>query len=235
MRVSLSEIQTFITKACVATRLPLGLAEDAGHAARHAIQRGSGQLEAFVEAIEAMAQNRSVTYDIDKAIMGHFVPHDSDKNLSALHAGPSACDFIFLNETQNVKQGHITLISIDVPAVVIYQASVVSENVDSKYSLSWHISGASILHGICWQGSLLFTEGTLADLLSSHSSEISLQLVELGDPLDKSTSKFVDQVNSPQVEERVWNNILKYAGRSLVETTETSRLTGAGAGVLDTD
>ena len=235
MRVSLSEIQTFITKACVESGLPLGLAQDAAHAARHVIQRGSGQLEAFVKAIDAIDQNRSVAYDIDKAILGHFIPSHLDKHLSALHAAPSACDLILLNETQRTEQDYITLTNVDVPAVVIAEVSVASEHIDTKFCLSWNINGAYDVHGICWQGSLVFIKGTVTELLSTQFSEITLKPVELETKFEKVIPKFVDQVTSPHIEEGTWERILTYADRSLVKATETSRLTGAGAGVIDKD
>ena len=235
MRVSLSEIQTFITKACVEAGLPLGLAQDAGHAARHVIRHGSRQLETFVKAIDTIDQKRSVTYDIDKANLGHFIPSHLDKHLSALYAAPSACDLLLLNETQRTEQDYITLTNVDIPAVVIAEVSAASENIDRKFCLSWNINGTYDVHGICWQGSLVLIKGTVTELLSTQSSEMTLKPVELENKFEKCIPECVDQVASPHIEEKTWERILTYVDRSLVKATETSRLTGAGAGVIDKD
>ena len=43
------------------------------------------------------------------------------------------------------------------------------------------------------------------------------------------------QRDGVDIDEATWRRVAAYADRLLVVATETSRLTGAGAGVIDTD
>jgi len=42
-------------------------------------------------------------------------------------------------------------------------------------------------------------------------------------------------MNGIIVDDTCWSRVLAYAARCLVEATDASRLTGAGAGVVDSD
>ncbi|SVD14893.1 uncharacterized protein METZ01_LOCUS367747, partial [marine metagenome] len=41
--------------------------------------------------------------------------------------------------------------------------------------------------------------------------------------------------NNLNIDTSTWNNLSKYAERLLVPSSDTSRMTGAGAGTIDTD
>ena len=111
----MSEVQTFVWKAAVAVGLPLGLSEDAGRAARSMVASGVGSFAAFVDAHGAIDKGRSTGFDTDRAIGGNFCQKPASRLLSAMRAGPSACDLIASAASAEIGLGRITLFGVDVP------------------------------------------------------------------------------------------------------------------------
>lgn len=235
MHVSLSEVQTTVCKAAVAVGLPLGLGEDAGRAARHMMASGVGSLAAFVDALDAVDKGRSTGFDADRAIAGDFNPKPADQLLSALRAGPSACDLIASAASTDVGDGRITLTDVDVPVVVLFEALIASADTDKGQCVAWNVGGGGAVEAVCWQGSLVLIRGSLEDLLTTDSTEVTMRLVAQEPRVSAITVGQRIQRDAVEIDEATWCRVTTYAGRLLVKATETSRLTGAGAGVVDTD
>ena len=94
MHVSLSEVEAAVAKAAMAVGLPPGLGEDAGRAARLMLRTGLGALSDLVGALDAVDGGASVGFDADRAPAGMLVPANGARQLSALRAGPTACDLL---------------------------------------------------------------------------------------------------------------------------------------------
>ena len=94
MHVSLSEIEAAVAKAVMSVGLPLGLGEDAGRAARLMLRSNLGTLSDLVDALDAVDGGASVGFDADRVSAGRLVPMHGAKQLSALQAGPTACDLL---------------------------------------------------------------------------------------------------------------------------------------------
>ena len=96
MHVSLSEVEAAVAKAAMAVGLPPGLGEDAGRAARLMLRTGLGVLSDLVDALDAVDGGASVGFDADRASAGMLVPENGARQLSALRAGPTACDLLLV-------------------------------------------------------------------------------------------------------------------------------------------
>lgn len=235
MHVSLSEVQTTVCKSAVAVGLPFGLGEDAGRAARHMMASGIGSLAAFVDALDAVDQEQSTGFDAERAIAGNFGPKPGGQLLSALHAGPSACDLVASMASTVLKIERITLTDIDVPTVILFEALAASVDMDKGQCVAWNLGGGGVIEAVCWRGSLALIKGTPEDLLEAGSTEITLRLVARKPRAQAITVDQRIQRDGVEIDEAMWRRVTAYADRLLVKATETSRLTGAGAGVVDTD
>ncbi len=235
MHVSLSEVQTTIAKAAVAVGLPLGLGEDAGRAARHMMASGVGSCSAFIDALDAVDTGRSTGFDVDRAVAGDFGPKPAGLRLSAIRAGPSACDLVAAAARTDIAVRRITLDRIDVPIVILFEALAASADMDSGPCVAWNAAGGAAIQAVCWHGALALIQGTLADLLVPHSGEITMHLVAQQPRGPAITIDPRRQRDGVEIDPATWRRVTAYADRLLVEATETSRLTGAGAGVIDKD
>ena len=236
MHVSLSEVQTTVCKAAVAVGLPLGLGEDAGRAVRHMMACGVGSLAAFVDALDAVDKGRSTGFDADRAIAGDFGPKPADRLLSALRAGPSACDLVVSAAITDMGYGRITLTDVDVPIVILFEALVASADMDKGQCVAWTVGGGGAIEAVCWRGSLALIKGAPEDLLATGPAEIIMYLVARKPRVLAITVDQRIQRDAVEIDEATWRRVMTYADRLLIEASENSRLTGAGSGVVvDTD
>ena len=233
MQVSLSEIETSICKAVSAVNLPLGFGEDAGRAARCMAESGIGSLAAFVDALDALDNGQSTGFDAESAVMGKFIPKSAGRYLSALHAGPSACDLLVSAASTEPEYREITLNDVDIPLVILFLSLVASTDMNMGLHLTW--SEKNNVEVVCWHGSLVMIKGTLKNLCVSGPARLSILLV--AKPPKGLETAWNQQIQGKlvDIDEAIWRRIIAYTGRLLVDATETSRLTGAGAGVIDTD
>ena len=235
MHVSLSEVQTTVCKAAVAIGLPLGLGEDAGRAARRMITSGVGSFTAFVDALDAIEMGRSTGFEVDRAIAGDFGPKTSGRLLSALRAGPSACDLLATATRTDLGYSRITLTDVDVPIVILFEALATLDHMDKGQCVAWNVGDNQAIEAVCWQGSLALIKGAPDDLLATGSAEITMHLVAREPRVQAINIDQRIQRNAIEIDEAAWHRVTTYADRLLVEATETSQLTGAGAGLVDTD
>ena len=92
MHVSLNEVEATAANAAMGVGLPPGLGEDAGRMATLMLRSGFGTLSDLVDALDAVDGGASVGLDADRVSAGGLVPVNGAKRLSALQAGPTACD-----------------------------------------------------------------------------------------------------------------------------------------------
>ncbi|MBM10290.1 MAG: hypothetical protein CMF69_12130 [Magnetovibrio sp.] len=233
LQVSLSEIETSICKAVSATSLPVSFGEDAGRAARCMAESGIGSLVAFVEALDALNNGQSTGFNTQCAAMGKFIPKLDARHLSALYAGPSACDLLVSTHDVGPEYAAITLENVDKPLIILFESLVTSIDRTFGLHLSWKTQHS--IQAICWRGALTIVEGSSQNLCTSGPAKMSI--LRITKPPTN-----MEPAWSPQrtkkltyVEEEVWHRLISYTNRLLVDSTEKSRLTGAGAGITDTD
>ena len=176
MHVSLSEVEAAVVKAVMAVGLPLGLGEDAGRAARLMLRSDLGTLSDLVDALDAVDGGASVGFDADRVSAGRLVPVDGAKRLSALRAGPTACDLLLAaarsaggdgrdtvtsaavdtarpRDVRSPGPGNVvTLAAVDYPTMVLHEVIDVSRHVDAAFLVAWSIGGGPDIEVLCRGG-----------------------------------------------------------------------------------
>ena len=240
MHVSLSELETTLWKAALGAGLPLGLGEDAGRAARHMAVSGIGSLTAYVDALDAVEAGRAGACDASRAVSGDFVSASEGRWLSAFHAGPSACDLLVATALQGEDLNRITMAQVDAPAMILFEALGASERIARAILVRRQPTDGKPVEAVCRQGGLDFTRGSPEEFLAPGPADLSLDLVNVEPGGQDAASRPIlpDPCilkSGPTVDEAVWQRLADYAKRRLVEATAASRMTGAGAGLVDRD
>ena len=150
MHVSLSEVEAAVAKAAMAVGLPPGLGEDAGRAARLMLRTGLGALSDLVDALDAVDGGASVGFDADRVSAGMLVPANGARQLSALWAGPTACDLLLVAAGPAGGGGRdagsrnvVALAAVDYPTVVLHQVLDVSRGIGVPLLVAWAAPGTA--------------------------------------------------------------------------------------------
>jgi len=155
--------------------------------------------------------------------------------LAGRHAQVTA-NIVVSAASTDMGYGRITLTDVDVPIVILFEALVASADMDKGQCVAWTMSGGGMIEAVCWRGSLALIKGAPEDLLVSNPAEIIMHLVAREPRVLSITIDQRIQRDAIEIDEATWRRVVTYADRLLVEATETSRLTGAGSGVVvDTD
>jgi len=236
VHISLSELETTLRKAASGAGLSLGLGEDAGLAAKWAAINNIVTLTAFADALDAVDRGRSGRFDADLAIAGAFAASGEGLSLSALCAGPSACDLLEAAALSGDGAGAVTLTGVDFPAVILCNALAASERMKSGIRVAWQARGNKTIEVVCRGGGLDFEKGASSDLEAPGPVDLWISLTEeepgAARPGAAGGAVLSDGIT---VDHACWSRVLAYAERCLVEASDASRLTGAGAGVVDSD
>ena len=264
MHVSLSEVEAAVVKAVMAVGLPLGLGEDAGRAARLMLRSDLGTLSDLVDALDAVDGGASVGFDADRVSAGRLVPVDGAKRLSALRAGPTACDLLLAaarsaggdgrdtvtpavvdtarpRDVRGPSSGNVvTLAAVDYPTVVLHEVIDVSRHVDAAFLVGWSIGGGPGIEILCRGGAARLGSGAPAAVSGAGPAEMSIGVVRANSDRGAGTcggkaGGLDEDGDGAEVEEAAWRRLCAHAERRLVAGSERSRLAGAGAGVVDTD
>ena len=81
----------------------------------------------------------------------------------------------------------------------------------------------------------MLIKGAPEGLLATGSGTITMHMVARQPRMPAIIVDQRIQRDGVEIDEATWRRVTTYGDRLLVEATETSRLTGAGAGVIDTD
>lgn len=229
MRVSLSEVETTVRKAAVGVGLALGLAEDAGRAAGWAALVGVGGPAVFAAALEALDTGHSVGADADRARAGTLAPVDGAGPLSALIAGPAACDAL------RSVAGTVTLIAVDHPAVVLFEALEICDGLAGELRVDWRAPDGAAIEVVQRGDSIIDGLAKRPTLAGLGPADMRLALTDGRVAPPAAAARPEVLAEGVAVDDASWRCIAAFAARLLVEGTEASRLSGAGAGVVDVD
>ena len=231
MRVSLSEVETTVRKASVGVGLALGLAEDAGRAAAWAALAGIGDPAVFAAALEAVDGGRSVGADAERAATGTLAPVDGAGPLSALIAGPAACDAL------RSVAGTVTLTAVDHPAVVLFEALEICDGLAGELRVDWRAPDGAAIEVVRRSDGMIDGLANRPTLAGLGAADMRLALTDGHAPPPAAAARPDVLAEGVAVDDARWRCIAAFAARLLVEGTEASRLSGAGtgAGVVDVD
>lgn len=234
MYVSLAELHSVMSRAALAVRLPMGLGLEAAGAARRMMAGSFGSLDCFVVAFDSFDKGSSVSFDYNMAAERNFVPRSAEKFLSSLCAGPSACDIITAQRIE-ANQQVVSLGYVDAPMVILCQALIATKEMDKGLLVSWSLDSEKNVEAVCWADSLFLLKGTLDGSSVMTGAKVTLRAI-LNKPPDSSlVSNAKNERSAIWIDDAVWQYFSKHADSLLVESTQVSRLRGAGAGVIDAD
>jgi len=212
--------------------LPLGLGEEAGLAARHMTTVGIGTIDGFEYALHAVKRKLSTGFNLDNLCTLHFISKIDGLLLSSIIAGPSACDLATSITTTNKEPALVTLSRVDVPSVILSVALVTTVDKPRGLYVSWKTRNEKLIEALCWHGSLSLAKGLPEDLFFDGPADVTMKPI-----MQKPTSGSINF--TPRTQHKImeinvasWRRLKSYADRLLVGSTESSRLSGAGSGIV---
>jgi len=237
MRISDNDFYTNVKKACIAIGIPRGFSEDAARSVYYAFEQGINYLENLLFALNSFSQNSSSIYETEQALKGTFVSARNNFPLSSVYAAPLAGELAVLNKNKIGKYSKnetIQLLNVDFPSIVIYEILRLSKYVDNKHGFEWSLNNGEEIKGQCCGGRIILIKGTYNNILSKRNCLIIVKNIRY-----TNISEIPERLDKPfkgiNVNSTTWNKITEYSNRLLVESSDDSRLKGAGAGVIDRD
>ena len=240
--LSFNEIMFYFTRAAAGGGVPFGLAEDFGHAAIWIAASGfdpSGMTASALKELESGQSCLKATLtEGNKEIL---LTAESEKKLSAIQAGAAVCDLISVQLEDPKNMQSIIAEKVDCPFLVC--AAIGVANYDG-WEISWPATDetlCSIL--ICEDGSWKssWKGRKIPEVIDAVDVKITF-VNNHEDYYEKWDYKTLNSGNNKKklLETGVpvydsWSEIYSFFKRCLVPSTEESRKSGAGAGLVDTD
>ena len=240
--LSFNEIMFYFTRAAAGGGVPYGLAEDFGRAATWIASSGLDPAEMTSMALKGLECEQScLKATLTEGKKEILLTAESGENLSAIQAGSAICDLISERPENPKNMQSIIAKNVDYPFLVC--AALGAANYD-RWEISWSASDDTTCNVlICEDGSW-------------KSSWKGRKIPEVIDAVDvkvffvNKSEEYYEKwggntfylVNNKKklLETGVpvydsWSEIYSFFKRCLVPSTEESRKSGAGAGLVETD
>jgi len=220
--LSLNEILFFITRATVGAGAPFGIGEDVGKAAVLLANRGIDSAVVIAPALQSLeAGNSSMDIELRTDGDGSVIEAIGNKPMSAAIAASAASDWI----QENAGNAKARLMVHRVDAPVLFAAVIEALH-------QGHVG---------WRVCISAPDGTETALIKEQNllendapSNITIAADPSAQPVFKNRQQQALDCGVP-VDSQAWQIIRDLFSRCLVPSTEETRLTGAGAGLTDTD
>lgn len=229
MHVSASELASTITKAAQGVGVPIGLGVEVGRATCIGLMHDTRALVCVLRALErldndSVGRTAPLRYVPDQSIIA-----PSSELLSAILAGPPACDLL------SARTARLTLHAVDEPALVTFQALARADHQLPQVVARWTAVEGVDVEAFCQRGALRLDAGDGGSfwLEGPCHVELSAARTDLDGP--PATDRLSASLVGYEVEKDIWRRLEKLADRCLVPASENSRLSGAGAGLVETD
>ena len=240
--LSLNEIMFYFTRAAVGAGLPYGLAEDFGRSSIWIASSGFDPAQITSNALKYLDEEKSSVSAIQTEIGSETILKPSqEKQLSALFAGPSVCDWILEKKAVSDKTQHFVVEKVDHPFLI---AAAVGALKSGNWEICWQDSGGTLCNVLTgqhgnWKTSLEGNE----NFQQYSPADVSIKSAESG---LFSSKKWIEKTTYSEKNRQgvlesgvplyeAWSIIHKLFSRCLVASTEESHKSGAGAGLVDTD
>ena len=240
--LSFNEIMFYFTRAAAGGGVPFGLAEDFGRSATWIASSGLDPAAMTAIALKDLECGRScLKANLTEGKKEIFLTAEKGKKLSAIQAGAAVCDLIS-ERTENPKNMQsIIAEKVDVPFLVC--AALGAANYD-RWEISWPASDdtpCSVL--ICedgswkssWKGRKIpeVIDGVDVKVIFMNNREEYYEKWDGKTFYSATNKKKILETGVPVYDS--WSEIYSFFKRCLVPSTEESRKSGAGAGLVDTD
>ena len=240
--LSFNEIMFFFTRAAVGVGLPLGLAEDYARSAIWIAAGGHDPVAITADALVSLDEAKSSLSASQTANGAETVLRSSgDKQLSTLFAGPSVCDWISTKAFESNENQYFIAKNVDYPFLL---AAAVGALNSGSWEIFWQDSEGTLCAVLTAQHGNWKTSWDSANIsLMSGAADVTIKSVESS--FFKAErwkgETYYSEKNRKRVLEtgvqiyEAWPIIHSFFSRCLVPSTEESRKSGAGAGLVDTD
>ena len=232
----------YFTRAAAGGGVPFGLAEDFGRAATWIASNGLDPAAMTVIALKELECGRScLKANLTEGKKGLFLTGEKGKRLSAIQAGAAVCDLISARSENPKNMQSIIAEKVDCPFLVC--AALGAANYD-RWEISWPAlddTPCSVL--ICEEGN--WKSSWKGRNIPEVIDAVDVKVVFVNNHVnyyEKWDGKTFYSVNYKKIllETGVpvydsWSEIYSFFKRCLVPSTEESRKSGAGAGLVDTD
>ena len=207
---SLNEIDATLQKAAIGAGLPVGLAEDIGHAGAWLAARGHDGVRAVVMSVrDGMTSPAMPVKDSGRLVFA---------GARIAVSGPSAIDILLGDDSVD----EVLLRNVDTPLLIIGLVGQASQSYDLEMTIAFdNGSKASLMAGDLVMTGPVPASGTDAFITSRKTG-------------DKNSTENV-ATRGVFVGEEIWCEAEALAARTYVPSTEASHARGAGAGMLDND
>ena len=206
---SLNEISATLRKAAVGCGFDVGRAQDIAAAGVWLISSGRDGAGAVLQAIEAGPQ--PINFDGENS---HF------QNVHVASCGLAAVDIV-----QGSERFVVSFDPFDVPELLLGFVGVASRANDNDYTLAFGSKGGVLL---CVE-----PDTSLDDFFGDKAAKMTLWTVRQGAVIAGDNQAHKDEGHRIDLE--TWVKLLDLAQKTYVPASEASRLSGAGAGLVDND
>lgn len=240
--LSFNEVMFYFSRAALGVGLPYGLADDYG---RSSIWIAAGGLDpaAFtLNALKSLDEAQSSLSAIKTENAAETVLRSSgEKKLSSLLAGPTVCDWISAKELDSSKNKYFSAKNVDQPFLLVAAVGALNSG---SWEISWQDSKGTLYAVLTDEHGIWKTSWDSTDIsLMSGAADVTIRSVErsLFNADKWNGKKSYSEKNRERVLEtgvqvyETWPIIHSFFSRGLVPSTDESRKSGAGAGLVETD
>lgn len=222
--VSLSELRFYASRAALGAGCAQGIAEDVATTAIWLAKKEIDPTRALAHALDHIV-NEAVTATLKKTVAAGNINllSANGRPCSAIYAGIAASDQLALLPTG--ASHSVTIQDTDAPLLAAAFAQALSPR---NHNMLMQTAAARVNQAV----SIL----TRADFPpASPAGNLILKLPAGSEPSPAQSIPAINEHHNIPVSRAGWDGILKHFKNSLVAASEASRLSGAGAGLVDTD
>ena len=218
MKRSLNEIEQTCRKAARGSGLPWGVADETGRAIRWLQAFQLDGVSSLVALLESVDHHRPVDY-APESLDG--VWHGPNNVLSPIMTGLALSDCMGLMQGRSIETGEIAW-----PVLVTGFVGHTLLNREQSVTIGWLSIGLSICRD------RLTIIGDMGDLYTDRAGWLTCEKLPYDG--DSGVSR-APGVGDTRVDAQAWEKLENRAHLTYVKATESSRLSGAGAGLNDND
>ena len=222
--VSLSELRFYASRAALGAGCAQGIAEDLATTAIWLAKKKIDPTRALAQALDHIV-NEAVTVALKKTVAAGNINllSANGRPCSAIYAGIAASDQLALLPA---GAGHsVTIADTDSPLLAAAFAQALNPHDHGMFMQTARAGSNRAVLSI-----------SRVDFLSVMSAgNLILKRSAQSEPAPTQAAPAINDHHHIRVSRAGWDGILKHFNNSLVAASEASRLSGAGAGLVDTD
>ena len=239
--LSFNEILFYFTRAAVGAGVPYGLAEDFAKSSIVLAVYGFDPAKITYPALKSIDEGKSSikifqTENYNEIL---FFPLKSNQ-MSAIQGGASICDYISLFSKNSVIAKKFILKNVDCPLII---AAAIGNNNSGNWKVTWKDQNSKIIYFYIFKNGDIKTSLQVnkidnkifpTDVIVEYAENFNInsEILKNLKKNSKNKKKFLEKGISLYCN---WEKLYSYFSRILVQSDNNSRISGAGAGLIDVD